>query len=200
MAGLESIPAVVRPVKDDDLLELALIENIQREDLNPVERALAYRNLSTRHNLSHEEIASRMGEDRATVSNYIRLLDLNPEVLQMVSAGQLSMGHARSLLSISDKSYRLSLATRVVSEGWSVRQVETAVKNATSNVVKSPAKEVKARPAVADMERRLTDALGTRVLIKEGRRRHSGKITIEYYSLDDFERVTGRLGVERDTA
>lgn len=200
MAGLESIPAVVRPVKDDDLLELALIENIQREDLNPVERALAYRNLNTRHNLSHEEIGARMGEDRATVSNYIRLLDLIPEVLQLVSSGELPMGHARALLGISDKKDQLSIARKIVGQGWSVRQTEAAIKKATEDVVKSPAKEVKTRPAVADMERRLTDALGTRVSIKEGRRRHTGKITIEYFSLDDFDRVTGRLGVERDTA
>lgn len=200
LAGLDSIPAVVRPVKDDDMLELALIENIQRENLNPVERALAYRNLNTRHGLNHDEIALRMGEDRATVANYIRLLDLHPDVLGLLSRGEISMGHARALLSINDKSGQLSMAAKITGEGWSVRQTEAAIRKATENVANMPPKEVKTRAAVADMERRLTDALGMRVTIKEGRRRHTGKITIEYYSLDDFDRVTGRLGVERDTA
>ena len=200
MAGLESIPAIVRPVKDEDLLELALIENIQRENLNPVERAIAYRNLNIQHTLSHDEIAARMGEDRATVSNYMRLLGLDPEVLALVAGGGLSMGHAKALLGISDIKHQQSLAGRIVREGWSVRQTEAAVNNATNKVANKPSKEVKVRPAVADMERKLTDALGTRVTIKEGRRRHTGKITIEYYALDDFERVTGKLGVERDSA
>ena len=200
MAGLESIPAIVRPVKDEDLLELALIENVQRENLNPVERAIAYRNLNTQHKLSHDEIAARMGEDRATVTNYMRLLALDPEVLALVAGGDLSMGHAKALLGISDVKHQQSLAGKIVREGWSVRQAEAAVNNATKDVANKPAKEVKARPAVADMERKLTDALGTRVTIKEGRRRHTGKITIEYYALDDFERVTEKLGVERDSA
>lgn len=203
LAGIETIPAIVRAVKDDDLLELALIENIQRQDLNPVERAQAYKALQTRHGLTQDQIGERMGEDRATVSNYMRLLELHEDVLRFLAGGQLSMGHARALVGIVDKKTQLSFATRVVSEGWSVRRVEAAaglLKHAGGAGGTRQEKSSKQRPQVAEMEQRLREHLGTRVAIREGRKQHTGRITIEYYSLDDFDRIVAQLGIAREPA
>jgi len=200
LAGIHTIPAIVRAVNDDELLELALIENLHREDLNPVERAHAYRALHVEHGLSHEQIGERMGDDRATITNYIRLLDLHPEVLQLVSAGALSMGHARATLGIKDQKNQISFVKRVLSQNWSVRRTEAEVGRLRSAA--SPASEghrQKMRPAVADMVQRLTAAVGARVSIREGRKRHSGRITIEYYSLDDFDRICAMLGAGDET-
>lgn len=200
LAGLDTIPAVIRPVKDEDLLELALIENVQRQDLNPVERAMAYRNLQSRHGLTHEQIGERMGEDRATVSNYIRILDLHDDVLRLVAGGQISMGHARALLGISDKRSQVSLASKIVAEGWSVRQVEAEVVKQKATPERADKKPVPVRPQVAEMEQRLRELLGAKVAIKEGRRRHTGRITIEYSGLDDFERIVTQLGIAQEPA
>ncbi|MBN2561455.1 MAG: ParB/RepB/Spo0J family partition protein [Phycisphaerae bacterium] len=194
LANLDHIPAIVRAVPDDELLELALIENIHRTDLNPIERARAYRSMHDQHGLSHDEIARRVGEDRATVTNYMRLLALADDVMEMVSSGELGVGHAKALLGISDPNSQTTLARRVVAESWSVRQLEAGI--ARSKGTRGGAvKDRSARPAVLDMEQRLQAALGTRVTIHEGRRRHMGKVVIEYYSLDDFERLVALLGV-----
>lgn len=200
LAGLETIPAVIRPVKDEDLLELALIENLHRQDLNPVERALAYRSLSSRYGLTHEQIAEKMCEDRATVSNYIRILDLHEDALRLLAGGQLSMGQARALLGIADKQTQISLASRIAAEGWSVRQVEAEVAGRKAGPPKAEKPRPAIRPQVAEMEQRLRELLGAKVRIKEGRRRHTGRITIEYASLDDFERIVTQLGVAREPA
>lgn len=198
LAGVSELPAIVRAAKDDELLELALIENVQRADLNPVERARAYRVLHERHGLPHEEIGKRMGEDRATVSNYLRILSLHDSVLALVATESLGIGHAKVLLGVSDTHSQILLAERVVAEDWSVRQLEGAV--AALKKGEKPAPKVKmARPAVQDLEERLSTAIGTRVQIKEGRKRHAGRLVIDYYSLDDFQRIVARLGlVEED--
>lgn len=198
LAGLSEIPAIVRSVPDDQLLELALIENIHRADLNPVERAKAYRLLHVEHSLSHDEIGRRVGEDRATVANYIRLLNLQEQILSMVASGELTTGHAKAILGSEDPNKQLEIAKCVVKENWSVRRTEAEVAREKSEGSKKPKNEK--RPAVADMEQRLTAAIGTRVVIQEGRRRYAGKITIEYYNLDDFERITRLLGVELEGA
>ncbi len=201
LAGIDSLPAVIRPAKDEDLLELALIENVLRQDLNPLEKAQAYKNMHIRHGLSHDEIGKRMGEDRATVSNYIRLLDLQNSILEMLATGAIGTGHAKALLSLADNQTRLSLASRVASEGWSVRQTEAAVSKLKEGSPQTTGPAAKPqRPAVGDMEQQLSQTLGTRIRIKEGRRRHSGRITIEYYTLDDFERIIALLGVAREPA
>ncbi len=194
LAGLKEIPAVIRTVADDQLLELALIENIQRADLNPVERARGYKQLADKYGLTHDQVAERMGEDRATVTNYIRLLGLGDDLLDLVSAGALSTGHAKALLGIGDISSRKSLAIRAAEEGWSVRRIEFEAAKAKKPDAfgGSPAK----RPAVVDLEERLRAELGSRVHIKEGRKRHTGKLILEYFSLDDFERIMKRLGVD----
>lgn len=198
LAGLAEIPAIVRSVDDEDLLELALVENIQRADLNPIERARAYRVLQDRHNLSHEQIAQRMGEDRATVSNYIRLLGLGEDALEKVASGELTMGHAKVILGIQDIQLQNSFIHRVIHEGWSVRRLETAVANLKPSGSPAPEGGRRVRSAIKDLEQRLCTATGTRVTIREGRRRHTGKIVIEYYSLDDFERIAASLGIQAE--
>jgi ParB family chromosome partitioning protein len=197
IAGLLELPAIVRSTGDGELLELALIENIQRTDLNAVERARAYRVLHETHGLSHEEIARRMGEDRATVSNYIRLLSLPEEILDMLVDSQLSMGHARALLGCIDLKTQLSLASKSVSGGWSVRRVEQEIAGAAGAADPATAQR-EVRPAVRDLEERLSASVGAKVHINEGRRRHSGRIVIEYASLDEFQRIAAMLGVDDD--
>jgi ParB family chromosome partitioning protein len=199
-AGLESIPAIVRAVKDEDLLELALIENVQRADLNPIERARAYKSLQDRYELSHDEIGRRMGEDRPTVSNYIRLLELCEGVLEIVAAGELGVGHAKALLGISDRNIQLRCAEQAVREGWSVRQTEAAASATKAGGKADPAPFKDVRPSVRDMEEQLTRSLGRRVTIKEGRKRHTGRLVLEYYSLEDFDRLVGMLGVQQESA
>lgn len=193
LAGLETIPAIVRDATEEERLELALIENLHRENLNPVERARAYLEIKHRFNVAIDDIAGRVGDDRATVANYIRLLDLPDDVLALLADGRLSMGHGRAILGVVDAAVRSRLAAQIASEGWSVRQAEARVRELAggTKVPSSPPK----RATVSDVEQRLARAVGTRVLIKEGRRKNSGRITIEYYSLDDFERIVGRLGL-----
>lgn len=194
LAGLAEITAIVRQTPDDQLLELALIENIQRAELNPVERARAYRVLAEKYKLTHEQVAERVGEDRATVSNYLRILSLGSSALAHLEAGEISTGHAKVLLGILDPLDRERLAGRIVAEGWSVRRLETELARSSKASVRTESREAK-RPAVTDWEERLRSAVGGRVSIREGRK-HSGKIIIEYYSLDDFERIARSLGVD----
>lgn len=194
IAGMNQIPAIVKSVSDDNLLETALIENVQRTDLNPIERARGYRALHERHGLSHDAIAKKMGEDRATVANYIRLLGLGDDAVAMIASGALSTGHGKALLAVSDPKTQVDLATAAARDGWSVRRLEATIqrKREPSGRSRKPASR---RPAVQEMEQRLAAAVGTRVVVREGRKRHSGSITIEYYSLDDFERIASILGV-----
>ncbi|HVP12387.1 MAG TPA: ParB/RepB/Spo0J family partition protein [Phycisphaerae bacterium] len=199
LAGLTELPAIVRSTGDDEMLELALVENIQRTDLNAVERARGYRSMQEVYGLSQEEIGNKMGEDRATVANYIRLLGLPPEVLEMVADGRIGMGHARALLGCKDIHTQLSLVSRLLQEGWSVRRLEREVAHPRSPA-ESSTKQGAARPAVKDLAERLSAALGAKVHIKEGRRRHSGRIIIEYTSLDEFQRIAALLGVGDDGA
>lgn len=198
LAGLTEIPAIIRPVADDQMLELALIENIQRAELNPVERARAYRQFQQGHHLSHEEIAARVGEDRATVTNYMRILGLPEQVLGSIEAGEISLGHAKAILSSADPNVQLSLAERIIKEGWSVRRTEAEVGRLQPGDQKNSrgGRSKEKRAAVRDMEERLSGALGLRVIIQEGARRHTGKVVVEYYNLNDFERLAKALGAD----
>ncbi|HWL93014.1 MAG TPA: ParB/RepB/Spo0J family partition protein [Phycisphaerae bacterium] len=197
LAGLQEIQAIVRTVPDHELLELALVENIQRADLDPVERARGYRLLIEKYQLTHDQIAGKMGEDRATVSNYLRILSLDAFILDALSAGELATGHAKALLAISDEKSRNLVAKQAIAEGWSVRRLEAEAAG-RSKPPKVDIQKNDKRPAVADLEERLRQSLGARVTIREGRRRHSGRLTIEYNGLDDFERILRRLGIEDD--
>ncbi len=200
--GFTSVPVIVRDADDEQMLELALIENIQREDLNAIDRAKAYRRFCTRFNLRPEELADRLGEDRSTVSNYMRMLDLSAEVQELVAQGRLGMGHGRCLLGIADSRRRDELARRCAHSEWSVRTLEQMVrqeKEAPGGAVLG-AKPVaaKASPHLRDLQQRFEHSMKTKVTIVEGRRKGSGRIVIEYYSLDDFDRIANALGVGTD--
>jgi ParB family transcriptional regulator, chromosome partitioning protein len=198
-AGLTSVPVLIRNATDEQMLELALIENIQREDLNPIDRAHAYREFCTRFELRPEAVAERLGEDRTTVVNYLRLLDLPDVVREFVVAGRLAMGHARCLLGVDDDERRVELAEAAITNQWSVRALEEAVRSAKrESPPTSPSRRAETpqrSPHIRDMERRFEEALKTKVSILEGKRKGSGRILIEFYTLDDFDRIASSLGV-----
>ncbi len=201
-AGLDKVPVVVRELTDQEALELAIVENIQREDLNAIDRAAAYRTYCVEFNLNPEEVARRIGEDRSTVVNYIRLLDLPQEVKDLVATGRLSMGHARCILGVPSDEQRISLAQRAVSNSLSVRVLEDIVRRqkapdaSQAEGKDSGPRQGQASPHIADLQERLQRSVGTRVTIKEGRKKGSGRIMIDYYSLDDFDRISTLLGLE----
>ncbi|MCZ2075545.1 MAG: ParB/RepB/Spo0J family partition protein [Bryobacterales bacterium] len=189
LAGLERVPAIVQDVPDAQLLEITLIENIQREDLNPIEAAMAFARLSTDLQLTHEEIARRTGKDRTTITNLLRLLQLPEDVQQLVSERRISQGHARAILGLPTRELQREIAERTVAKGFSVRQVEQLVRRATEpRQAKSPEDppplDPNVKAAIVEMER----ALGTRVRIVE-KGNHKGRIEIEYYSADDLDRI-----------
>lgn len=191
MAEFAMVPVVVQDVADGKLLEVSLIENIQREDLNPIEVAHAYDRLAREHGLSHEEIGKRTGKDRPTITNMIRLLRLPPEVQLLLAEHRLSMGHARAILGLPTGDHQRQLADKAAAEGLSVRQVERIVQKLTESrespdraVEDEPKVDPNVRAAIEDLER----MLGTRVRIIE-RGRGSGRIEIDYFSEDDLDRI-----------
>ena len=186
LAGLAEVPAIIQDYADDRVLEIALIENIQREDLNPIETAQALERLAREMNLSHEEIASRTGKDRTTITNMIRLLRLPADVQLLVAERRLSMGHARAILGLAKPEHQTQLAEKSAAQGFSVRQVERLVKkiNEPRDPSETPLQDPNIRAAVADLE----TALGTRVRIVE-KSDQRGRIEIEYYSQEDLQRV-----------
>jgi ParB family chromosome partitioning protein len=187
LAGLQEVPVVVQDYADNQLLEVALVENIQREDLNPIETAEAFARLNNEMNLSHEQIASKTGKDRTTITNLIRLLRL-PDVVQLLLAERrLSMGHARALLGLASEEQQIELGERAANQGYSVRQVEKLVQVANEppkSEVPAPAQDPNVKAAVGDLEA----ALGTRVRITE-KSDQRGRIEIEYYSQDELNRL-----------
>lgn len=199
LAGLTEVPVVIRDADDRQMLEFAIVENIFREDLNAIDRATAYRRYCDEFSLSAEEVAQRLGEDRATVSNYLRLLDLPSDVKQWVAEGQLGMGHARALLGIRAPAELARLAKRVIDEGLSVRAVEKLVREKTAGRggATRPLEESDSkRPQIRNLEQAFVRALGTKVEINESARKGSGRIVVHYFSLDDFDRIMERLGIE----
>ena len=187
-AGLETVPAIVRETDDDDMLRDALLENLHRAQLNPLEEAAAYSQMLEDFGCTHEELANRIGRSRPQISNTLRLLKLSPAVQRRVAAGVLSAGHARSLLAIEDPELQDRLAQRVVAEGISVRGLEeiVALREVGSPAPRPPrAKPV--APALADHAQRLSDPFETRVKVDLGRAK--GKITVEFASLDDLRRI-----------
>jgi ParB family chromosome partitioning protein len=186
LAGLVEVPAIVQDYADDRILEIALIENIQREDLNPMETAQALDRLHTEMNLSHEEIAARTGKDRTTITNLIRLLKLPQAVQLLVAERRLSMGHARAILGLTNPDLQLQMAEKAAAQGFSVRQVERLVKkmNEPREPSETPLQDPNIKAAIGALEA----ALGTRVRIIE-KSDHQGRIEIEYYSQGELERL-----------
>lgn len=188
IAGLDEVPVVVQELSDARVMEVALIENIQREDLNPIEIAVAFDKLSVELGLSHEEIGQRTGKDRTTITNMMRLLRLPGEIQIMLAERRLSMGHAKAILSIMNDQLQLEVSEKAVAQGLSVRQVEQMVQNMNqTRETKKPA-EPEIDPNVKAAIRELENALGTKVRIIE-RAPGKGRIEIDYYSNDDLDRV-----------
>ncbi|MFJ8581476.1 ParB/RepB/Spo0J family partition protein [Micromonospora sp. NPDC093277] len=198
--GRESIPAIVRDTRDDAMLRDALLENIHRANLNPLEEAAAYQQLLEEFGATHEELARRIGRSRPQISNTIRLMNLPAQVQRRVAAGVLSAGHARALLSLDDGEAQEQLAKRIVAEGISVRATEELVALALAD---GPAQNPTAKrrpkphaPAMSDLADRLSDRFDTHVKVDIGRSK--GKITIEFATVDDLERIVGIIGVGQE--
>ncbi len=183
--GLLKVPVVVREISEDRLLAVALIENIQREDLNPIEEAVAYRRLADDYHLTQEQIADAVGKDRSSIANFLRLLRLPQEIRASVSGGALSMGHARALLALPDEAAQLRVGRDIVAKNLSVRETEALVKKAALPAAPPVAAEKDVHTRAA--EERLRFALGTRVSI--ARRRKGGTIEIEFTSEDELNRL-----------
>ncbi len=187
-AGLGEIPAVVRQADDRSSLTEALIENIQREDLSPLEEAAAFQQLLDEFGLTHDEVAMRVGKSRSAVSNLLRLLALPPTIQGMLERGELTAGHARALLGIEDRAYAEHVASRAAGEGWSVRQVEEAARARRGDPEPRRPAVRHVRPVeIIELEERLSDHLGTKVKIDY--RNEKGRVEIAFGSLDDLERI-----------
>jgi ParB family chromosome partitioning protein len=200
---LEKIPAIVRDTADDAMLRDALLENIHRAQLNPLEEAAAYQQLLEEFGATHDELAARIGRSRSQVTNTIRLMNLPVPVQRRVAAGVLSAGHARALLGLANRDQQEDLASRIVAEGLSVRATEELVALAANSGAdgrpsnrKKPAPRITA-PALGELANKLSDTLDTRVLVEIGRRK--GKITVEFGSIDDLERIVAVMAPELAT-
>jgi ParB family chromosome partitioning protein len=194
LLGLLKVPVIVKQVADEELLETSLIENIQRENLNPIEEAMAYQRLAHEFSLTQDQVAQRAGKERSTVTNFLRLLKLPKEIQQLVLDDRLSMGHARALLSLENADEQRVLAERTLRHGWSVRQVERTISLQKDGDAK---KQTKTRidPNVKAAIEKLERALGTRVrIIAKGK---GGRIEIEYYSPEELQRLYEYLTVEQ---
>jgi ParB family chromosome partitioning protein len=198
MAGLKDIPAYIRQTNDQQLLELALLENLQREDLNAMEVALSFKRMMEELDLTQEQVAERMGKDRSTIANFIRLLKLPPDIQVAVRIGEISMGHARALINVDSIDKQLFVFDQIKEKGLSVRQTEALVRNLykDNGVVKKHTKS-----SLPDGFQRIEDKLAshfsTRVKMKHSKD-NSGAITFEYYSMDELNKILGQLNVPLD--
>src|SRR5687767_9857442 len=191
LAGLSRVPAIVREIADENLLELALIENIQRQELNAIEEANAYKRLIESLGLTQEEVASRVGRDRTFITNYLRILKLPTEIQSLLEQEKLTFGHARALLGVSDPHLQRRFAQKICKHNWSVRETESRIRNITRPQQASaapPAPQV-ADPNVRAAEAKLRRRFGTQVRIVSARAGAAGRIEIEFYSAEDLNRL-----------
>lgn len=190
IAGLKEVPVMIKEYDKQQTMEIALIENVQRADLNPIEEAMAYQQLMQEFQLKQEEIAQRVSKNRATITNTLRLLKLAPEIQQMLAENRISSGHARALLAVEDPKLQRMLAEKIESEKWSVRDIEKAVKNLGK--VEKPKKEKTEEEALTlifqNLEERMKSVMGTKVVISK-KDKNKGRIEIEYYSESELERI-----------
>lgn len=198
LAGLATVPAIVRELTDAQSFELALVENLQRQDLAPLERAAAYQHYLETYGGTVEELAQRLGESRANISNYMRLLKLGPEICYMLGAGQLGMGQARAIAGVSDPQRQLALARLAARRNLSVRQVEELAKAAdavaqSAVAAAAPTDSGASRRHLDELESALSKATGLRVRVYQGRRKNSGRVVIHYGNLEEFDRIAERL-------
>jgi ParB family chromosome partitioning protein len=196
MAGFDRIPAILlENIPKEKMIELALVENLQRVDLNPIEAANAYRRLLEECGLSHSQMAEKLGKDRSSVTNTLRLLSLPPEVQQFLKAGQLSEGHGRALLSLEDRRRSVDLANRAIELCWSVRTLEEEIQRGARRLILRKKKPKRARVSrYADLEEELRKLLGTRVAIDS--KKKGGRIVIDYYSEEDLTRILEIINVQ----
>lgn len=187
LANLTEIPAIVRTYDELQIAEVALIENLQREDLNPIEEALGYKTLMDKFSMTQDKVSERVGKSRSNIANMLRLLSLEDEIKDMLAVGKLTMGHARALLSLPEGAKRVEAARRIVNEGLNVRQAEALGKEEPPKAKKSRGSKMSAYP---DVERMLSEKYGSKVRIKGIRK---GKIEIEYYSVADLTRIVDIL-------
>ena len=196
--GLATIPAVIRDLDDHTAAEWALVENLQREDLDAIEQAEAFSTLIRQFHLTHQDVADRVGLDRSTVSNSLRLLELDENCRRAVRSGRLSAGHARALLSVASQSDRQRLSKAAIQAGWSVRELENRCR-AVGQAAGQTALPTISKPSNAhleDLQRRLGEHLGTRVTIQPGRKKGAGVITIHFYDLDQFDGLMQKFGFD----
>ncbi len=203
LVGLKKLPAVVREFTDAEMMEIALVENLQRQNLNVIEEAIAFRRLIEEFGLTQEEVSQKIGRSRSMIANIVRLLNLQPEVQEFVSRGTLTMGQARPLLSLESPELQIAVANQIIEEDLSAREVEELVRRAAA---KRPLKKTESNPEEIDetsqffmneFEDRLKVLLGTQVRIKPGK--HKSKIEIEYYSNEDLERIMEMLSKRQDS-
>jgi ParB family transcriptional regulator, chromosome partitioning protein len=188
LAGLTEVPVVIQDIPDDRLLEITLIENIQREDLNPIETAQAFSRMADELSLTADEIGQRTGKDRTTITNFLRLLALPPDLQQLIGERRLSAGHARCLLTLPGPELQREVAEKAVAQGWSVRQMERTTQRMMVDRKPKHVDEVETDPNVKAAIQEMERILGTKVRIVE-KARQKGKIEIEYYSADDLDRI-----------
>ncbi len=193
LAGLKEVPVIIKNYTEQEIVEIALIENIQREDLNPIEEAQAYKKLLTEFNLKQDEVAERVSKSRAAVTNSIRLLKLSDKVQQMVIGDMISTGHARALLAIEDQEEQYNLAQRIFDEKLSVREVEKLVKNLHKAPKTKKANDKTLEAIYQEIEEKLKQKLGTKVMIS-AKGEGAGKIEIEFYNHEDLDRLIDMMG------
>ncbi|SMB87565.1 chromosome partitioning protein, ParB family [Desulfonispora thiosulfatigenes DSM 11270] len=187
--GFTHIPAIIKDYNDEKMMEVALIENIQRHNLNPVEEANAYKSLIEIYNFSQEDLAKKVGKSRPYISNFLRLLNLPDNILNLLAENKISVGHARSLLSLEDPNSQIEIVQRIIDEQLSVRQTENIIKKLLNNEHKKSAKNTNepSSPIISDFQDKLRSKFGTKVLIKE--KGDNGKIEIEFYNQSDLQRI-----------
>jgi len=206
LAGLASAPAIVREVTDQEAAEFALVENLQREDLNPMDRAWAFRRLNERFGLTSSQIAERVGLDRSSVANLMRLTELDEPIREMIATRSLSPGHGKALLSLEDPLARADYAEKARKRGWSVRALERAVAERAANLAGERTTQSGRDPRVTarearreELERAIGEHLGTRVRIRTDARGARGQLVIEFFDLDHFDSLLGQIGFEPNT-
>lgn len=190
MAGLETVPVVIRTTTEQERLELALIENVQRADLSSLETAVAYRRLADEFNLTHDEIAARVGKSRVTVTNSLRLLKLPETVLHALASGKITEGHGRALLGLATPQAQIGALGTILRNGLNVRQTEELVRKLSGEKPPRPAQK-EAAPEVRALEERLRESLGTRVTMRHGKK--GGTLTIHYYSSEELEAILAQI-------
>ncbi len=194
IAGLKEIPVVVKNIADDQMLEIAIIENVQRQNLNPIDEAAGYKDLADKFKYTHEEIGKRVGKSRAHISNMMRILDLESKIRTMIQAGSISLGHAKVLLSVNDKHRRMQLAEHIEKHGVSVRELEKLISSPAVHV-SAGKKKKRANTHLESISNTLTEKYNRKVEIKY--RNGKGKILMDFYSKEDFEELLKSLGIKK---